>query len=63
MGKNIDRLVAMTRVFRELSRSGRNSIRHAKVTVELVGRKELPPDWFEHSAHHGEERPVLRMGL
>jgi len=35
----------------------------SNITVELVGRKELPPDWFEHSAHHDEGRPVLRAGL
>ncbi len=32
----------------------------SKITVELVGHRDLPPDWFEHSAHHGEGRPVLR---
>lgn len=34
----------------------------AKITVELVGHRDLPLDWFEHSAHHGEGRPVLRAG-
>jgi len=33
----------------------------SKVSIELVGRKELPRDWFEHSAHHREGRPVLRV--
>jgi hypothetical protein len=35
----------------------------SKVTFELLGSKELPPDWFEHSTHHGEGRPVFRPGL
>lgn len=35
----------------------------SRVTVELVGHRDLPPDWFEHSAHHDEGRPVLRAGL
>lgn len=35
----------------------------SNVTVELVGRRDLPPDWFEHSAHHDEGRPVLRADL
>ena len=33
----------------------------SKVSIELVGREELPPDWFEHSAHHGEGRSVFHM--
>jgi hypothetical protein len=33
------------------------------VTFEFVGSKELPPDWFEHATHHGEDRPVLGAGL
>ena len=33
----------------------------SKVSIELVGREEMPRDWFEHSAHHGEDRPVLRV--
>jgi hypothetical protein len=35
----------------------------SKVALELVGCKELPPDWFEHSTHHDEARPILRAGL
>jgi hypothetical protein len=35
----------------------------SKVTFELVGSKELSPDWFEHSTHHDESRPVLHPGL
>jgi hypothetical protein len=35
----------------------------SRVAFELVGSKQLPPDWFEHAAHHGEGRPVLRAGL
>jgi len=35
----------------------------SKITVELVGRRDLPPDWFEHSAHHDEGRTILRAGL
>jgi hypothetical protein len=35
----------------------------SKVTFELLGSKELPPDWFEHSTHHGEGRAVFRPGL
>jgi hypothetical protein len=35
----------------------------SKVTFELVGSKELPPDWFEHSTHHDVGRPVLRPGV
>jgi hypothetical protein len=31
------------------------------VSIELVGRNELPQDWFEHSAHHDEGRSVLRV--
>jgi hypothetical protein len=33
----------------------------SKVSIELVGREELPPDWFEHSAHHDDSRLVLRL--
>ncbi|MFC1759232.1 hypothetical protein ACFL2H_10775, partial [Planctomycetota bacterium] len=33
----------------------------SKVSIDFVGHKELPPDWFEHSAHHGDGRLVLRM--
>ena len=33
----------------------------SKVSIELVGREELPRDWYEHSAHHGEGRSVLRV--
>jgi hypothetical protein len=29
------------------------------VTFELMGSKELPPEWFEHAMHHGEDRPVI----
>jgi len=33
----------------------------SKVFIELASHKELPPDWFEHSAHHGEGRSILRV--
>jgi hypothetical protein len=33
----------------------------SKVSIELVGCEELPRDWYEHSAHHGEGRSVLRV--
>jgi hypothetical protein len=29
------------------------------VTFELVGSKEVPPDWFEHATHHDESRSVI----
>jgi hypothetical protein len=35
----------------------------SKVTFELVGFEELPPDWFEHTTHHGEGRPVFSTAL
>jgi hypothetical protein len=35
----------------------------SKVTIELAGSLTLPPNWFEHSAHHAEGRPILRAGL
>ena len=35
----------------------------SKVTIELTGYVELPPNWFQHSAHHPEGRPVSRAGL
>jgi hypothetical protein len=33
------------------------------VTIELAGSETLPPNWFEHSAHHAEGRPILRAGF
>jgi hypothetical protein len=35
----------------------------SKVTIELAGSVELPPDWFEHATHHGEDRPVLPVSF
>jgi hypothetical protein len=28
------------------------------VTLELTSEESLPPDWYEHSAHHEADRPV-----
>jgi hypothetical protein len=33
------------------------------VTIELAGSVTLPPNWFEHSAHHAEGRPILRASF
>lgn len=33
----------------------------SRLVVELVARPELPDDWFEHSSHHGADRPVLAL--
>jgi hypothetical protein len=35
----------------------------SKVTIELAGSVELPPNWFEPSAHHAEGRPVSRASF
>jgi hypothetical protein len=35
----------------------------SKVTIELAGPVELPPNWFEPSAHHAEGRPVSRASF
>jgi hypothetical protein len=41
----------------------RGQFGRSKVTIELASSVELPPNWFEPSAHHAEGRPVSRASF
>lgn len=37
--------------------------RLTRLTVELIEQRDLPANWFDHTAHHAADRPVIRFDL